>query len=107
MVDPYVNTYQGWSNYATWSVNSQWVCDNAETHGALLKMAQIAVSCGSELREQATIELADALQELFESANPWDERNDVFGDLLASAIKQVNWFEIAGQLYQTALERYG
>lgn len=77
-------TYNGWTNYETWSV-------------ALL----LANDKGSQdyWRERAegreAYELSLELKHDHEELNPIDGNNDIYAQLLAAAMSEVNWYEVA------------
>lgn len=98
-----VSTYQGWTNYETWTV-SLWL-DNEETtyrrwreKAALCRLqaaeaAQVREGVWST-EEAAKLTLADQLKAQITLESPLQEPG-MYGDLLSAALSEVNWQEIA------------
>lgn len=95
-------TYNGWTNYETWSVAL--LLDNDEGSSAMRQeMAQQAwddAKAGdaypSQTRLQAaTYALQEALKEYHEKNNPLANDNSVYAQLLSGALSEVNWRELA------------
>ena len=96
-----MNTYNGWTNYETWCVNlwltnedTRWLDDLADE--------MLAELDGDT--DAAVAELADYLAEQHDEAAP-PEVKGVFADLLSTALKRVNWPEIARHFIDDAKER--
>ncbi len=81
-------TYNGWTNYETWSVNL-WL----DNDGASFE--EEAKQCWDEDSDSATYDLSKIIQERVEEMNPLNDQNNMFSDLLSAALSEVNWFEIA------------
>jgi len=94
-------TYNGWTNYETWCVNL-WLT-NEDTRW----LDELADEMLGELDGDvvaAVAELADYLAEQHDEAVP-PEVTGVFADLLGSALRRVNWHEIAQYFIDDAKER--
>lgn len=96
-------TYNGWKNYETWCVNL-WLSNEHESYLAMREMAEEARSeaADPEMRnkywteeEHAKFTLADNLKRNFEEDNPLEDKASVWHDLLAAAMSEVDWQEIA------------
>ena len=96
-------TYNGWKNYETWCVNL-WLGNEQETYSAAREMASEAraEAADPELRnkywteeELAKFTLTDNLNREFEEGNPLEYQASVWHDLLAAALSEVDWQEIA------------
>lgn len=71
------SNYNGWSNYETWLVNL-WLSEFLQ-----------------ELDIDDVSTLADYIEEYLEENNPIKETSGLYVDLLTSALKEVNYREIA------------
>lgn len=77
-------TYNGWTNYETWSVALH--LDNDEgSQDYWREMAE----------ENNVYELSQELKFAHENNNPIDVNNDIYAQLLTGAISEVNWYEVA------------
>jgi hypothetical protein len=99
--------YNGWSNYETWCVKL-WM-DNCEGDYRYWTAEADEVWNDSEpdriltKKERAALSLADRLKEYFEENNPLiNDSGTVYGDLLTTALQEVDWQEIA----ENMLEEY-
>ncbi len=96
------NDYNGWTNYETWVVNL-WM-QNDETSSAQYRQLAQEMYEQSEANSINTREvvarysLAEALKADFDENTP--ETEGVFADLLNSALSEINWYEIAGNLLE-------
>lgn len=96
-------SYNGWTNYETWCVKL-WM-DNQESSYTFWKDVTQAVWRDADIErpdyltksEAARQDLADVLKEEHLDRMP-DLSNTVYADLLASALDEVCWFEIADNL---------
>lgn len=79
------NTYQGWTNRATWAV-ALWIGNDHSLYSQVQELKQ-------EFSD--VYDLRDKLQELIEEHNPLSESADVYSDLLNFALGQVDWMQIA------------
>ena len=104
------NKYQGWSNYETWLV-SLWLDNEQCSHE---HWRHRAVELGEEaathrnvregiwtVSEAQRFSLADELKEEISDGSPLEEPS-MYCDLLAAALDEVNWSEIAGELIHSA-----
>ena len=95
--------FQGWSNYETWLV-SLWLDNDEQTSTYWREQATVqareAPGCGQVCqgiwtsKQAAKYNLADQLKEEIVEGSPLDEAS-VYSDLLAAALGEVNWSEIA------------
>ena len=83
-----MTTYQGWKNHPTWLV---WVW--LENDFALYEYCQDLKRSTSDIRE-----IAEDLKSLIEDAKP--QSSDLWGDLIDSALGEVDWREIATNLLE-------
>lgn len=83
-------SYQGWKNYETWAV-SLWL-DNEEGSYHYLRELADSAAVGND-REDATVELAQAVKSWLEESAP--EVEGLWGDLLSAALSEVDWYEVA------------
>jgi hypothetical protein len=88
--------FRGWSNYPTWCVNL-WLSNDERLYNAILERLRGHVGAtppGAELPDSfkhwVRFELASSL------------RTTLVGDLLAYALEQVNWLELAEGWSQVA-----
>lgn len=99
--------YNGWSNYETWCVNL-WLTneqsgqlywqEQARTARALAPESE-QVKDGIWTEEQAArFSLADKLKNEIEEGNPLVDSASMWSDLLQSALDNVDWSEIAGNM---------
>jgi hypothetical protein len=90
-------TYNGWTNYETWSVKL-WLDNDHGTYERTQELARWAWHEGRtrfQGRENVTRRiLADVIEEMVKDAMP-DLEASMFSDLLTYAVGRVNWFEIA------------
>lgn len=97
------DTYNGWANYETWLVNL-WI-DNEQ--GDQEYWQEQAAECleGQEGSvEDATDRLEDLIQDWYGEARAACQTPGVFGDLLQSALSEVNWRELARHYVDAAKE---
>lgn len=93
------DTYNGRTNRATWAVNL-WIENEEPSYRWSRRLAKDcyrdAEADGTFTRaEQAQSALAEALKEEIEDGNPLNDANNLYSDLLSSALESVNWREIA------------
>lgn len=93
-------TYQGWANYETWCV-ALWIDNEEGTYNEWRERARRALTGaeptyrGQSKLEAARIALAGELKHWLEQSAP-GLGPTLWGDLLATAISEVDVFEIAG-----------
>ena len=95
-------TYNGWSNYETWNVNT-WLTNDQGTQRMVDAMAREHFESAADRTDEphwsqsdsARYHLADALKELVGDQNPLGADASMFTDLLQSALDNVNWSELA------------
>ena len=78
----------GWKNHPTWLV---WVW--IENDFSLYEYCQELKQSTSDTRE-----IADSIKQLIEEAKP--QSDDLWGDLISSALGEVSWREIAENLLE-------
>lgn len=86
-------TYQGWKNHATWAV-ALWVDNDPGTYEHRRELARAAIDDAKQGARQAYGIYADALKKWIEEEAP-DLGATLWADLLASALGQVDWYELA------------
>ena len=97
-------TYNGWTNHATWCVNL-WLSNDEGTYRHCRSLARDATNAAEDssrvrdgiwtIEEATRFQLADALKEFLNELNPVADQASVFSDLINSALSEVNWHEIA------------
>ena len=89
--------YNGWSNYETWAV-ALWLGNEEATYKYWRMCAQACVRENKEF-DQAKGSLAAMLRDEFQESAP-DLGASLWADLLNSALGEVDWYEIAGDLLE-------
>lgn len=89
------------SNNSTFLV-SLWINNQLDNYKYQLHLAQKVIGKYDDYREQ-TVWLAHALRSWIESEKP-KQNNCLWVDLIDAAIADVNWFEIAKEALETALD---
>ena len=90
-------TYNGWTNYETWSFNLWFDCHFEEDAERIYGDAE---PCDIfTKRENAMLELADCIKTFCDDmqAEYSNDSASFFTDILNAAISRVNWHEIAEQ----------
>jgi hypothetical protein len=82
------NTYNGWTNYETWNIKL-WLDNDGFSLENLTQSAD-------------PFEVSKELESYFDDLNPLADKANCFADLLGSALKSVNWYEIAEALIEDA-----
>ena len=95
------NSYNGWTNYETWAVNL-WMGESSSYWEDLVR--DIIQQEGIEDRNALVYQISLALKQQHEDDMPQTE--GVFADLLGASLSQVNWYEIAESIAETAIEEY-
>ena len=98
--------YNGWKNYETWNV-ALWIDNDRGSYGTRQAMAQEAwdsaragQAYSTQTREDAArYALSQALKEWIEGEAP-DLGASMFADLLNAALREVDWYEIAGNFLE-------
>jgi hypothetical protein len=94
--------YNGWTNYETWNV-ALWMDNDAGSYEQARDDARQALEDADNDADDAKQALAGTLQSQHEEALP-DLGASVWADLLGSALSDVNWHEIAGNLVDEVYE---
>ena len=86
--------YQGWSNYETWCYKL-WIDNDQCLQEEVLYQA----------RKMTVYNLSKYLEDLIEDHNPLQGHASMYGDLLMSAIENIDHYEIAESFIEEARER--
>lgn len=98
-----MSEYQGWTNYETWNV-ALWIDNDRGAYDMAWEWAADAWEAAEKPEgyhhsltrgDHARRILADQIQELVEDGNPLASDASMYSDMLAAAISEVNWSEIA------------
>jgi hypothetical protein len=89
--------YNGWTNYETWAVKL-WLDNDQGSQEMAFEMAREA-----QRSKYPRAMLADALKEIHEENAP-EIGNNVYSDLLGSALGSVDWYEIAKAFLEDVAE---
>jgi hypothetical protein len=76
--------YNGWRNYETWLVGL-WFDNDEGLYNEARRIAR---------RAKDRYDAGQALKDLVEEMNTFNDRADVFSDLLNAALSEVDWYEI-------------
>lgn len=85
--------YNGWTNYATWAVDT-WLSNDQGLYHATLDLTRDAISSAHDASGEIG-RTARALQEWVTNVFAPDLGATLWADLLGSALANVNWVEIA------------
>ncbi|SRR5258706_14736974 len=99
-------TYNGWTNYETWVVNL-WLDNEEGTQSYWAERAEEVFRTSdadqyNTKTERAVSDLADELKREHEENTP--DVSGVFADLLNAALSEVDWYEIAKNMVDSAKE---
>lgn len=84
-------TYNGWSNYETWSVDLIWTNDEG-TYNEIVEMTRDAIDVYG---------LADALKTRADDLEDMDSLTDLGRQLLTAAYSEINWTELAENFWNS------
>jgi hypothetical protein len=96
-------TCNGFANYETWVV-SLWMSNDQGSYEFFRELARRIRDCDNMVtahlskEENDAVALADALREEFEVGSPTRGESTVYADLMAAALCEVDWYEIAENL---------
>ena len=103
------NQYNGWTNYETWAV-VLWIDNDQGSYTYWREQADLHYEHAADRknaheglwtrRPAARSTLAAQIKEEFEEASPLAEQPTVYSDLLAAALGEVDWHEIADYLIE-------
>ena len=98
------NTYNGWSNYETWLTNL-WLTNDESTQAHCRSIAEAifsqAQSCSTFTQvERYRLDFSEELKLLVEDGHPLQESPGLYSDLLNAAISEVDWMEIASNMFE-------
>lgn len=96
-------TYNGWSNYETWCVNT-WLTNDEGSVDYLNELADEVYKDAEKTKyatrkEKAIYELSKQIDEYISEGNPVADTATVYSDLLTAALGAVDWYEIAESVY--------
>lgn len=86
--------YNGWTNYETWNFNL-WITNDEEDYSHALEMA---------FDSEHEYELSKRLEEWAEDMASVYDTHGFIGDMVTSAIKEVNFYEVAKHLWEERQE---
>ena len=91
--------YNGWTNYETWNFNL-WITNEEEDYSQVLEMAFDSLDEYelSKRLEELAYKMAD------DELGSYDLACGFIGDMVTSAIKSVNFYEVATHLWKTRQE---
>jgi hypothetical protein len=97
-------TYNGWSNYETWLTNL-WLTNDESTQAHCRAAAEAAFaaarSCSTFTRiDRYHLDFAEALKEFVTEGHPLQDSPGLYSDLLTGAIGEVDWMEIASNIFE-------
>ena len=91
--------YNGWANYETWAVNL-WLTNDSGSYDYwneratdIYKESEADDTFSKE--QAAAFKLEEELRDSIEEANPLGTEASLYSDLINSALRSVNWLEIA------------
>lgn len=91
--------YEGWKNHATWAV-ALWIDNDQGLNEMVLEMAREAkennpTDSDENSYSEAVVSLSDSIKEFVEQENPVADEATMWSDLMAGALSDVEWREIA------------
>jgi len=95
--DKHMAKYNGWTNFETWAV-ALWIGNDEASYKYWRACAEASVRDSIDF-EQAQIMLSQMLHDEIEDSMP-DLGATLWADLLGSAVCEVNWHEIAGDMLE-------
>ncbi len=99
--------YNGWTNYETWCVNL-WMDNEQGSQAYWSDRAQEyydntnSDDTAEDRKNSATYDLANEIKDQHEDFMP-ELGCSVYSDLMAAALSEVNWYEIASHLIEQVL----
>ena len=103
-------TYNGWKNYDTWSVNL-WLTNDPESAEYLDEMAREEIGYAADNPEDyldadqlARVNFANRLREELVEAVMAELGASMWADLLTAAFGEIDWIEIAGNAIDAVRE---
>ena len=96
--------YNGWTNYETWLTNL-WLSNDEGIYARCRAISEdtfaAATSSPTLTRlERYRLDFADAMKELVIEGNPLVDSAGLYCDLLTGALREVNWREIAANMFE-------
>ena len=96
--------YQGWTNYETWCINL-WLSNEQSTAEYWTERATNTLEENDGNAKDARWELSKEIKDDIENGNPITDAS-LYSDLLTMAIGRANFYEIAENYIEIALEQF-